>query len=93
MVRMYIDAYAAANDWVWVDGASGPGSATLDVSLDPMISIDPNWLASHPGVQLDIATVQAAPSGVPEPPTWAMLAAGLGFAGWRKRNGARSAST
>ena len=41
------------------------------------MSIDPGFLAAHPGYSLVFGAT--SPSSVPEPSTWVML--GLGFAG------------
>jgi hypothetical protein len=69
------------------------GSATNGgsyvASIDPIISILPDFLADHPGLSLELSPDVMQPSSigsVPEPSTWAMMLlgfAGLGFAGYR----------
>jgi hypothetical protein len=50
-------------------------------SADPLIQIDPTFLANNPGLSLDFsAGIENGIAGaVPEPSTWAMMI--LGFAG------------
>jgi hypothetical protein len=61
-------------------GGTGVG-ATADVSVDPLITIDPAWLSLHPGysVQVEAGFGNALP--VPEPETYTMLLAGLALLG------------
>lgn len=70
---------------------TGAGT-TADVRVDPLITIDPVWLISHPGysVQTEAGFGNALP--VPEPKSWALLLAGLGIVGAARRcRDARSA--
>jgi hypothetical protein len=65
------------------------GHLTASADADPVISIDPAFLALHPGYSL-VFGANASPSGVPESSTWALMIvgfAGLGFAGWRRGRG------
>jgi hypothetical protein len=71
-------------------GASGEFSATAD----PIVAIQPSFLASHPGYSLVFDQGYQPPSAVPEPSTWAMLIvgfAGLGYAGLRRSRARRAA--
>lgn len=56
---------------------------TGSASVDPLLTIDPNFLASHPGVSLILST-NVTP-GVPEPSTPALLLLGLGAVVWALR--------
>ena len=64
--------------------ATGAGT-TADVSVDPLIAIDPVWLSSHPGysIQTEAGFGNALP--VPEPGSWATLLVGLGMVGAVRR--------
>jgi PEP-CTERM motif len=81
-VEVYADCSAAY-------GACG-------ATADPVISINPAFLATDPGATLLLSSgIVQKPivTGVPEPSTWAMMLlgfAGLGFASWRgwRRTGA-----
>jgi hypothetical protein len=66
------------------------GDGTCSAEIDPLIEIAPSFLASNPGTELVLSPniVQRAPSAIPEPSTWAMLALGfaaLAWAGGRRR--------
>ena len=73
-----------------VDGHIGTETLSAGVAgLDPIVSIDPGFLAAHPGYSLVFGAT--SPSSVPEPSTWVMLGlgfAGLGYAGLRGRRAA-----
>jgi hypothetical protein len=61
---------------------SGPGAFSASVDPAHLISIDPTFLANHPGYSLVVNT------GAPEPGAWSMMllgAAGLGAALRRRR--------
>ncbi len=53
--------------------------------IDPIVTIDAAYLASHPGVSVKLAAGLgnsfAAAGGVPEPASWALMIAGFGLAG------------
>ncbi len=54
------------------------------VFLDPIFSIDPTFLAAHPGAYLEVTPEIGnglAAGGVPEPATWALMIMGFGLAG------------
>jgi hypothetical protein len=58
-------------------------AASVSLLVDPVIAIDPAFLAAHPEMQL---SVEVGPgvgnvAAVPEPESWAMLIAGLGLLG------------
>jgi hypothetical protein len=62
------------------------GSVLLDGSFsalaDPIITIDPTWLAANPGFSLAFSSdVINGGSGVPEPATWVLMLGGFALAG------------
>jgi hypothetical protein len=62
--------------------ASASGGALAVTSVDPEISILPDFLAANPGLSLEFSanvTQPGAVGSVPEPSTWALLT--LGFVG------------
>jgi PEP-CTERM motif len=77
------------------DAEADDGNSSFSASVDPIIAISPEFLASNPGYSLTFSAGIQQPStlgAIPEPSTWAMLVvgfAGLGFAGWRRGRGAR----
>jgi len=93
-----LDATAFADEAAEVSisfGAGGGGNAveggTAGVSVDPLIEIDPTYLLANPGLTLEFSPgvgngLPAAPQPVPEPPSLALLAAGMAaLAAWRRR--------
>jgi hypothetical protein len=67
-------------------GDSTEGTGNFSARVDPTISIDPTWLASHPGYTFEYSSNLPGVAAIPEPSTWVMMLlgfAGLGFAGWR----------
>jgi hypothetical protein len=61
-------------------------SSTATAYADPYITIDPVWLAAHPGYSLSFSAgiVNAgpgSPAALPEPASWAMLLSGFGLVG------------
>ena len=81
-----------------------PSTKYADAYIDPVITIDPAFLLTHPGATLTFsAGVQngqyptgvippTGPTGVPEPATWAMMLLGVGFAGGALRSNRASRS-
>jgi hypothetical protein len=64
-------------------GGSDYGTVSSDATADPVITIDPTWLAANPGYSL----VFSPNLTVPEPGTWMMVLigfAGLGFVGYSR---------
>ena len=63
-----------------------PGAYTA--LADPTISIDPTWLATHPGYSLELSSNV---SPVPLPPASSLLLSGIGLLGiWRALSATRS---
>jgi hypothetical protein len=85
--RGYIMGYATASATsiaYYNDGVDLiQGISAASVYLDPYISIDPAWSATHPGYQVivDSGYGNAPPVGVPEPASWALMLVGIGAAG------------
>jgi len=63
------------------------GNATAHAYADPFISIDPDFVLSHPDVSLAFSTgvVNAPASSAPEPSSWVFLIAGFGLVGGASR--------
>jgi hypothetical protein len=55
--------------------------------VDPVISIDPFFLAANPGYSLALS--QGIGNGVPEPASWALMLLGLGLVGGLRAKAAR----
>lgn len=66
-------------------GAPAAGQSTA--FIDPIISIDPDWLALHPGysVVVDAGVGNGLVAAVPEPDTLWLLLSALPVMAWRKR--------
>jgi hypothetical protein len=67
-------------------GENAGGTGVYSALADPMITIDPTFLANNPGTYTLVFSSNINPNGIPEPSTWAMMLvgfAGLGFAGYR----------
>ncbi len=68
-------------------GGSSEGAGVYSASADPMITLDPTFLADNPGETFTLVfSSNINPNGIPEPSTWAMLLlgfAGIGLAGYR----------
>ena len=60
-----------------VEGQSVYGTGLYSATVDPMITIDPTFLANNPGYSLVFSSNIKLSSSIPEPSTWAMLL--LGF--------------
>jgi len=78
----WIDIFA--NGTVYKDGA-------YSSYADPVIAIDPLFLADHPEFSLSFSSNLTSGVAVPEPTTWALILVGLGMAGQavrRRRRGA-----
>lgn len=70
--------------------ASPPGAPAVGQTtafIDPIISIDPDWLSQHPGytVVVDEGIGNGTMAPVPEPSTWCLLLSTLPMLAWRKR--------
>ena len=58
--------------------------AVASAFADPFITIDPTFLAAHPGLQGGLVFspgVANAPPAVPEPAAWTLMIAGFGIVG------------
>jgi hypothetical protein len=71
-------------------GATGGAKSTgfYSADADPILSIEPSFLAANPGYSLVFGQGYQPAAATPEPSTWVMLIVGfmgLGFAGWRGR--------
>jgi hypothetical protein len=65
-------------------------SITASATADPHFSITPSYLASNPGVALQISPgLEGFLGAVPEPQSWALMALGVGLAGGALRRRAR----
>jgi hypothetical protein len=77
----------AYSDFTFFTGITRIGHAS--VYLDPVISIDPIWLATHPGysvvVSEGIGNTRTVNGSVPEPTTVALLELGLAGLGFSRR--------
>ena len=76
-------AAALANNVAGTGGVAG-----ANAFIDPMITIDTDWLADNPGFQLNFSDgvvngtgLLPDAGGVPEPATWALMIAGFGLVG------------
>ncbi|MBS0332417.1 MAG: PEPxxWA-CTERM sorting domain-containing protein [Proteobacteria bacterium] len=76
----------AANEFT-IFGTNG-GEVGATAFVDPMVTIDADWLADNPGFQLNWSNgvengtgLLPSTGGVPEPATWALMIAGFGLAG------------
>jgi PEP-CTERM motif len=80
---------------VEVNLSQGPiASGSFSATADPILAIDPAFLAANPGYTLVFSPGFVVSPSVPEPSTWAMLLvgfAGLGYAGWRRGRRAAAA--
>jgi hypothetical protein len=80
---------------VAVNLSLGPiASGSFSATTDPILAIDPTFLAANPGYSLTFSPGFVVSSGVPEASTWAMLIcgfAGLGYAGWQRGRRATTA--
>ena len=72
--------------------AETPGHGHVTSMIDPVFSIDPAWLSSHPGsysLSFSQGVGNAFAAAVPETRTWAMLILGFGAVGATMRRRAR----
>lgn len=84
MYSIFLVAYALADCRAGSDPAGSACSATASALVDPYITVDPAWLSTHPGAQLQIGTFDQAP--VPEPSTLLLCVSALaGAAGAARR--------
>lgn len=85
-VTMWVSLYVGANDGVaLVSGHRGTGAVEATVWVDPVITIDPDDLAAHPGARVEFASLQA----VPETASAWLWIAGLAMLASRRRAGPR----
>ncbi len=71
---------------------SSDGIVSADVSLDPVVTIDPVWAAAHPGysIKVEAGYGNGPVEAVPEPGTTMLVAGGLMLlAGLKRRRGRR----
>ena len=72
-----------------VGACDGSSIAFVEASADPVISIDPGFLASHPGYSIvlieGIGNEPDAQAAVPEPGSMALLGLGLAGLGFARR--------
>jgi hypothetical protein len=57
------------------------GSTSAQAWIDPLISIDPTFLASNPGYSVVISAGIGNAPAVPEPASWALMIGGFALAG------------
>jgi hypothetical protein len=69
-----------------IGDAGLPGLGSFSASADPMITIDPTFLAQNPGYSLVFSPNLA----VPEPASWALMLIGVGGLGAALRASRRS---
>ncbi|HLZ75654.1 PEPxxWA-CTERM sorting domain-containing protein [Phenylobacterium sp.] len=84
------------------EGGANGASPNCAADADPMVTIDPGFLATHPGFNLEYSsnfsnTVGTPPGptggpGVPEPAAWAMMLVGFGALGAAMRARRRPAA-
>jgi hypothetical protein len=83
-----LDGVAAQVKLFATGGGGGVTGGSGTATADPLIQIDPAFLANNPGLTLEfsagVRNGLPAPAGVPEPSTLTLLGAGLAaLAGWR----------
>ena len=71
-----------------IEGSNPGDQYSGSLTVDPLFTIDPTFLAANPGYSLSFSAGvgDSLASGIPEPATWAMMLLGIGSAGLTMRS-------